>query len=236
VEEILSERTKALVLVHPNNPTGSFVKKEERTGIVSLTRDSGVPLIVDEVFGAFPIGQDGRRHESFAGSQETLTFTLNGLSKVAALPQMKLAWIVISGPVDQRTDALQRLEVIADTFLSVGTPIQHSLKTILTDSAPLTARIRERISANLKHASLAFSSTSPVSLFKCEGGWNAVLRLPATKSDEQWASDLLIEKKVLTHPGHLFEFELGSCIVVSLMPEPEVFSTGIRGIADQVGM
>jgi aspartate/methionine/tyrosine aminotransferase len=236
VKEILSERTKALVLVHPNNPTGSFVKKEERTGIVSLTRDSGLPLIVDEVFGAFPIGQDGRRHESFAGSQETLTFTLNGLSKVAALPQMKLAWIVVSGPVDQRTDALRRLEVIADTFLSVGTPIQHSLKTILSDSAPLTVQIRERISANLKHTSAAFSNISPVSLFKCEGGWNAVLRLPATRSDEQWASDLLIEKKVLTHPGHLFEFELGSCIVVSLLPEPDVFATGIRGIVDQVGM
>lgn len=235
VEETLSARTKALVLVHPNNPTGSFVKREEQTSILSLTRDSGLPLIVDEVFGAFPIGEGGCRNGSFAGRQQTLTFTLNGLSKLAGLPQMKLAWIVVSGPIDQRTDALRRLEIIADTFLSVGTPIQHSLKTILTDSAHMTAQIRERVSENLKHASATFSNASPVSLFKCEGGWNAVLRLPATRSDEQWASDLLVEKKVLTHPGHLFEFELKSCIVVSLLPEPEVFAMGIRGIEDQVG-
>jgi len=236
VEEILSERTKAFVLVHPNNPTGSFIKKEERTGIMSLTRDSGLPLIVDEVFGAFPLKQDSRRHGSFAADEETLTFTLNGLSKVAALPQMKLAWIVVSGPVDKRTDALRRLEIIADTFLSVGTPIQHSLKTILTDSVRMTAQIRDRISENLRHASAVFSNNSPVSLFNCEGGWNAVLRLPATRSDERWASELLMGKKVLTHPGHLFEFETGSCIVVSLLPEPDVFAAGIRGIVDEVGM
>lgn len=235
VEETLSARTKALVLVHPNNPTGSFVKMDERVSILSLTKDSGLPLIVDEVFGAFPIGEDGRRHGSFAGSQEALTFTLNGLSKVAGLPQMKLAWIVVSGPVNQRTDALRRLEVISDTFLSVATPIQHSLKTILTDSAGITAQIRERISENLKHVSAAFPTTSPASLFRCEGGWNAVFRLPATRSDEQWAGQLLIEKKVLTHPGHLFEFEHESCIVVSLLPEPEVFARGIRGIVDLVG-
>jgi len=236
VEEILSDRTKALVLVHPNNPTGSFVKKEERTSLGSLTGASGLPLIVDEVFGAFPFKQDSRRHESFAGNTETLTFTLNGLSKVAALPQMKLAWIVVSGPVDKRTDALRRLEIIADTFLSVGTPIQHSLKTILTDSVHMTARIHDRISENLKHASAMFSNNSPISLFNCEGGWNAVLRLPATRTDEQWASQLLIDKKVLTHPGHLFEFETGSCIVVSLLPEPEVFAAGIREVVDLVGM
>ncbi len=236
VEEILSARTKALVLVHPNNPTGSFVKKEERTRIMSLTKDLGLPLIVDEVFSAFPIGQDGRRHESFAGSQETLTFTLNGLSKVAGLPQMKLAWIVVSGPVDQRGDALRRLEIITDTFLSVGTPIQHSLKTILTDSVDMTAKIRARISENLNFASAAFSTASPVNLLRCEGGWNAILRLPATRSDEQWARDLLAGQRVLTHPGHLFELELRSCIVVSLLPEPEVFATGIGRIENQASM
>jgi alanine-synthesizing transaminase len=236
LEEILSARTKALVLVHPNNPTGSFVKKDERMRILSMTKGSALPLVVDEVFSAFPIGQDGRRHESFAGNQETLTFTLNGLSKLAGLPQMKLAWIVVSGPVDQRTDALQRLEVIADTFLSVGTPVQHSLKWLLVNSTQMTAQICRRISQNIKQASSVFSKASPVSLFNCEGGWNAVLRLPATRSDEQWAGDLLVGSKILTYPGHLFEFELKSCIVVSLLPEPDVFAAGIQGIADYVGM
>lgn len=228
LEGILSPKTKALVLVHPNNPTGSFIKLEERERILGMSEKQRIPLVVDEVFGAFPFEEDARRAGSFAGTQKSLTFTLNGLSKLVGLPQLKLAWIVVSGPEDLCTNALQRLEVIADTFLSVGTAVQLSLELLLSDPAAMNGQILDRVRGNYKTLRGIFTQDSPASIFGCEGAWNAVLRLPATRTDEEWAQDLLQEHGILTHPGLLFDFDLKSCIVVSLLSEPKIFSDGIK--------
>jgi hypothetical protein len=232
--EILSPETKALVLVHPNNPTGSFVKLEERERILEMSKRQNIPLVVDEVFSAFPFEEDVRRAGSFAGTQNTLTFTLNGLSKFVGLPQLKLAWIVVSGPDELCTNALQRLEVIADTFLSVGTPVQLSLETLLSDPAAMRGQILNRVLSNYKGLREVFPQGSPVSIFGCEGAWNAVLRLPATRTDEEWAQELLQVHGILTHPGLLFDFDLKSCVVVSLLPEPKIFSEGMKRILTAV--
>jgi len=227
VEDALSSNAEALILVHPNNPTGSFVKQEERDRIVSETRTRKIPLIVDEVFSAFSFANDERRAESFAGTASTLTFTLNGLSKLLGLPQMKLAWIVVSGPDDECAKAVQRLEVIADTYLSVGTAVQQALPRLLSDPEAMNEKILARTRNNYAFLRAACAAGSPATLFHCEGAWNALLRLPASKSDEEWAFELLQSAGVVTHPGHLFEIETKSCAVVSLLPEYRVFSEGI---------
>jgi aspartate/methionine/tyrosine aminotransferase len=231
---ILSPKVKALVLVHPNNPTGSFVKLAERERILELSKRHNIPLVVDEVFSAFPFGEDARRAGSFAGTQKSLTFTVNGLSKLAGLPQLKLAWIVVSGPDDLCANALQRLEVIADTFLSVGTSVQLSLETLLSDPAAMSGQILNRVLSNYERLPEVFTQGSPVSIFGCEGAWNAVLRLPATRTDEEWAQELLQVYSILTHPGLLFDMDLKSCIVVSLLPDPNIFFEGMKGILTAV--
>jgi hypothetical protein len=235
VDDALSSNAEALILVHPNNPTGSFVKKEERDRIVSHVQDRKIPIIVDEVFSAFSFARDERRAESFVGIDSTLTFTLNGLSKLLGLPQMKLAWIVVSGPEKECSEAIQRLEVIADTYLSVGTVVQHMLPRFLNNSEAMTERILARARSNYEFLKEICETGSPATLFQCEGGWNAVLRMPGSKSDDGWALELLGEHGVLTHPGHLFDFMTKSCIVVSLLPELDVFSGGLRRILAAVG-
>ena len=232
LEDALTEQTKALVLVHPNNPTGSFIKPDERERIVGISKERGIPLIVDEVFGPFPFREDARRFGSFAGTHDSLAFTLNGISKLAGLPQMKLAWIVVSGPEELRAEALRRLEIIADTYLSVGTPVQHSLASLLSGESLISAEIKRRVVENFEELARAFSKSVPASLFSSEGGWSAILRLPATRSDEDWALELLGGHGVLVHPGHLFDCDVPSCIVVSLLPPCAVVSEGIRRIID----
>jgi alanine-synthesizing transaminase len=235
VADGLSSNAEVLVLVHPNNPTGSFVKKEERDRIVSEARARRIPIIVDEVFSAFPFANDERRAGSFAGTESTLTFTLNGLSKLLGLPQMKLAWIVVSGPSEDCTKAVERLEVIADTYLSVGTAVQQALPHLLDDRETMSERILTRTRSNYESLRTACAAGSPATVLYCEGAWSAIVRLPAKKSDEEWALELLRSSGVLTHPGHLFDIGTKSCIVVSLLPELQMFSEGIRRILAAVG-
>jgi len=230
LDDALSSNAEALILVHPNNPTGSFVKKEEQDRIVSKARTRKIPIIVDEVFSAFSFANDERRADSFAGTESTLTFTLNGLSKLLGLPQMKLAWIVVSGPDEECTKTMLRLEVIADTYLSVGTAVQQALPQLLNDPEAMTQKILTRTRSNFKSLKAACGTGSPASLLHCEGAWNAILRLPTKKSDEEWAFDLLQRSGVLTHPGHLFDIDTKSCAVVSLLPESDLFTEGIRRI------
>jgi alanine-synthesizing transaminase len=235
LDDAISGNARAIVLIHPNNPTGSFVKIQERDDLLKTSRGRGIPLIVDEVFGSFAFARDESRAESFAGTQETLTFTVNGISKLIGLPQLKLAWIVVSGPPDLCSDALERLEIISDTFLSVGTPAQHALASLLEGSDTANNRIKERVRANWIFLSNALPSDSPASIFECEGAWNAILRLPATQSDEDWATELLRSQYVLTHPGRLFDCEAPACIVVSLLLLPAEFSEGIKRIISVIG-
>jgi alanine-synthesizing transaminase len=234
IEDALSSNAEALILVHPNNPTGSFVKKDEQTRIISEVRARNVPLIVDEVFSAFSFAPDERRADSFTGIDSTLTFTMNGLSKFLGLPQMKLAWIIVSGPDDECTKAMQRLEVIADTFLSVGTAVQQMLPRLLNDTEAMTEQILVRTKSNYEFLKTACAVDSPATLLRCEGAWSAVVRLPERKSDEEWAFELLQSAGVLTHPGHLFDIEMKSCLVVSLLPERGAFSEGVKRILSAV--
>ncbi|MEK6757151.1 MAG: pyridoxal phosphate-dependent aminotransferase [Bacteroidota bacterium] len=230
LEQSFSGETRALVLVHPNNPTGSFVKVQEREAICKLAQRHHAALIVDEVFESFAFEVDGRRAPSFAGNSDVLTFTLNGLSKLLGLPQMKLAWIVISGPHDVRDEAIARLEMIGDIFLSVGAPVQHALALLLKDLLPVRQQIRDRVRSNYRMLKRECPPSSSLSVLRCEGGWNAILRLPNTRSDEEWALELLRTHNVLVHPGRLFDFEQKSCLVISLLPPSEIISEGFKRI------
>ncbi len=235
VEQALSRETRALVVVHPNNPTGSFLKTPERESITTFAGNRNLSLIVDEVFNSFALGADDRRAASFAGNTQTLTFTLNGLSKLLGLPQMKLAWLVVSGPVAERDGAIKRLEIIADTYLSVGTPVQLALPSLLRDASAITNQIRSRVRNNYLQVVGMVAEASP-SVYRCEGGWTALLRLPGTMPDEKWALELLRDQNVLVHPGRLFDIEQRSCIVFSLLPEPEVVHQGLQRIAQVARM
>lgn len=225
LETFCTEDTKALVVIHPNNPTGSFVKSSERDVLFAVARKHRMPLIVDEVFTPFAFESDVHRIQSFSGTTEALTFTLNGLSKLLGLPQMKLAWIVVSGPDRERGEALRRLEMIADLVLSVGTPIQQALPLLLQDALLMRDQILERVKANAALLRSRFEQTS-VTPLHCEGGWNFVLRLPHIRTDEAWALELLQAENVLVHPGYLFDFDLPSCMVVSLLSKLQTFEEG----------
>ena len=235
VDDALSSNAETLILVHPNNPTGSFVKKDERDRVVSEALARNIPIIVDEVFSAFSFLDDARCAESFAGTSSTLTFTINGLSKLLGLPQMKLAWIVVSGPDEECEKAVQRLEVIADTYLSVGTLVQQALSRLLNDTEAMTGKILARTKNNYEFLRTACTAGSSATLFRCEGAWNAILRLPEKKSDEEWAREILQSAGVLTHPGHLFDIDMKACIVLSLLPEQRVFSEGVTKILTLLG-
>ncbi|HEY6950782.1 MAG TPA: pyridoxal phosphate-dependent aminotransferase [Bacteroidota bacterium] len=232
LQNAFDQSTRAILLVHPNNPTGSFIKPLERQRIVDFARQNNLALIVDEVFSEFSL-TEVTRQRSFAAEENVLTFTLNGISKMLGLPQMKLAWLTASGGADVVREAVRRLEFIADTYLSVGTPIQQALPTLLDDGGNVTAQITNRIRTNREKLSSALTGL-PASLYNADAGWNAILRLPGIKSDEAWALDILRGKNVLVHPGHFFEMEQESSVVVSLLPPQAVFTDGIGGILDAV--
>ncbi|HTP13337.1 MAG TPA: pyridoxal phosphate-dependent aminotransferase [Bacteroidota bacterium] len=229
----VDELTKLILLVHPNNPTGSFVKQDERELVLGVAAQRRLALVVDEVFGEFGIGESNARAGSFAGETTGLVCTLGGVSKLLGLPQIKLAWIVLSGDDALVREARGRLEIIADTYLSVSTPSQHALPALFREGPAVTDQIRARITANHRSLQDALAG-SAVSLLKTEGGWSAILRLPRIASDEAWSIRLLKECNVLVHPGHFFEMEPPSCIVVSLLQGESVFRDGIDRIAGLV--
>ncbi len=234
LEESLAAGAKGAIVVHPNNPTGSYAKVDEAVSILKLVAGRSSALIVDEVFHTFPFGNAVRRAGSFAGTEEVLTFTINGLSKLVALPQMKLAWIVVSGPRDQVHTALGKLEIIADTYLSVNTPVQHAVGGILEQQPAATQRVLERVMQNYSGLKHVIGADSPLNVLLFEGGWNAMVRMPATRSDEAWALHLLQSQNVMTHPGHLFDCDISACLVLSLLPDPEIFSEGIQRVRTAV--
>ncbi|MGB2866877.1 MAG: pyridoxal phosphate-dependent aminotransferase [Bacteroidota bacterium] len=227
LKEQLGDGARILVLVHPNNPTGSWITSEELAEIRTIAKRHSLAIISDEVFGAFSFGENSRRAPSFAQEQSVLAFTLNGLSKLLALPQLKLSWVVVNGPPAERSGALQRLEVIADTYLSVNTPLQQALPKLLESAGSMTSRIVKRARGNLDILRQVFSPPSAVSVLRCDGGWNAILQFPRTKSDEEWALELLKSKGVLVHPGHLFDMQQEACLVVSLLPEDTIYRDAV---------
>ncbi|HEY7820313.1 MAG TPA: pyridoxal phosphate-dependent aminotransferase, partial [Vicinamibacteria bacterium] len=222
LESSLTERTRALVAVHPNNPTGSYLSADEGERLLDLE----LPLIADEVFLDFPLSE--REPATFARSTRGLVFVLSGLSKLAGLPQMKLGWIAIAGERELRREAALRLEHIADTYLSVGAPVQVAAPRLFELAPSIRREISERTRRNLTALREAAASAPEVTLLEPQGGWYATLRLPAVRRSEEWALSLLDEQSVYVHPGSFFGFELEACLVVSLLTPAGPFDEGLR--------
>ena len=225
LEQALTPQSRAIVLVHPNNPTGSFISPEERARLNQLCRERNLSLIVDEVF--LDYAHDGSQHETFAANDQVLTFTLSGLSKISGLPQMKLAWIAVSGPQKEATEAMQRLEIIADTYLSVSAPVQLAAKTMLDQRLKLQPQLMHRMQTNLSELDLQLAKQKSCTRLALQGGWYAVLRVPVTRSDEDLAIELLTQKSVLVHPGHFYDFPTDGFLVLSLITPEPTFHEGI---------
>lgn len=225
---------RAVVIVHPNNPTGSLVRQEDATALEHLCATRGWALIVDEVFLAFPL-EPASIPRSFAGRERALTFTLGGLSKLAALPQLKLAWIITSGPSPTREAALERLEFIADTFLSVATPVQHALPQLLWHGAQVRDQILARCRHNLHELRRHLASLPAVTVPRVEGGWSAVVRVPSLGSEEDLVLSLIEQFGVAVQPGYFFEFSGDGYLVASLLPTPDEFLLGAQRLAAGLG-
>ena len=233
LESAITARTRAILVVHPNNPTGSLVSENERLALLKLCAARELALIADEVFLDFP--QPGVAAESFNREQNVaLTFTLSGISKVAALPQMKLAWLVATGPEQLRETALSRLEVIADTYLSVNAPVQHALPELLRQGIRLRNQLQQRVNANLVELDRQLAAHKNCERLKLQAGWYAVLRVPAVRSDEDLAIHLLEKHGVVIHPGHFFDFPADGYLVVSLITPTQPFAEAIALLLQSV--
>jgi aspartate/methionine/tyrosine aminotransferase len=228
LEAACTEGTRAIVLVHPNNPTGSYVSCAERESLNTLCRKRNLALIVDEVFLDYALDAESR--SSFVENDEALTFTLSGLSKISALPQMKLAWIALIGPTPQTQPAMQRLEVIADTYLSLNAPIQLAAPVLLEQRTTIQPQLLERVRRNLAALDRQLARQKSCSRLEVQGGWYAVVRIPVTRSDEDFAIELLQEKSVLGHPGHFYDFPKDGNLVISLIVPEQEFSAGISAL------
>jgi alanine-synthesizing transaminase len=222
----VNPRTRAVVVVHPNNPTGSYVSKDERTQLNSFCRQHGLALIVDEVFLDYP--HDAAPRPSFALNPDVLTFTLSGVSKISGLPQMKLAWVAVSGPADVVAAAMDRLEVIADTYLSMNAPIQLAAAALLGQRKTIQPLLLERLRMSLVELDRQLEQQKASRRLQVEGGWYAVLRVPVTRSDEDLSIDLLRQASVLVHPGHFYDFPNDGYLIISLLTPPGEFREGAR--------
>jgi aspartate/methionine/tyrosine aminotransferase len=223
----ITPETRAIVLVHPNNPTGHFTKPWEAAELARLCREFDLSLIVDEVFLDYNFAPGAR---SFAAGLDGVpVFVVSGLSKIAGLPQMKAAWIVATGP--QADLALDRLEVIADTFLSVNSPMQCALPAWLGGRAAIQKQIQKRVAANLAELDRQLSRLASARRLEVEGGWYAVLRIPALAPDEQTVLALL-DRGVWVHPGYFFGMANSGWLVVSLLGQEQEFSAGVTALVD----
>jgi alanine-synthesizing transaminase len=220
ITDALTDRTRAVLVVNPNNPTGSYVKNDEQDVIAGF----GLPVISDEVFHPFALGDAA---PSFA-RDDILTFTLGGLSKSAGLPHYKLGWIRVSGPGERA--AIDALELIADSFLSVATPVQVALPELLAIAPRIREAIRTRTSANLALMRTTIANDPAIGVLPVEGGWSAIIRVPRIESDEALALRLIEDHGVGVHPGYFFDFDADGYIVVSLLTEPQIFAEGVARI------
>jgi aspartate/methionine/tyrosine aminotransferase len=225
----LSTRTRAMLLVSPNNPTGSMLRAADRDWLVELASERKMALIADEVFADFPLTPPPDA-VSLAGADRTLVFVLGGLSKSVGLPQLKLAWIAASGPAPALDEALARLTVIADTYLSVSTPVQLSAASLLDAGRTVRQAIRARLAQNLNTLRDVVRAHPFLTLIEPAGGWSAVLRVPAILPEEELVVRLLTGAGVLVHPGYFFDFDREAFLVMSLLPDPNAFRRGCERI------
>jgi len=213
---------RALLVVSPNNPTGSFMTGAELQQMSAVCRSRGWALIADEVFADYPLEATDYVTD-IAGRSDVLSFTLGGLSKTVGLPQLKLGWGIAGGPPAERVAALRALELIADSYLSVGTPVQVAAPHLLREGAAIRAAIQGRIKENLAALRAAAARYPACEVLKVEGGWSAVIRVPSTRPEEDLVLDLLRSERILVHPGYFFDFAREAYVVVSLLPIRAVF-------------
>src|SRR5258706_1035646 len=225
LEQAITPRTRGVIVVHPNKPTGHFAKNAEITKLNSICSARAIAIIADEVFLDFSL--DGMQAVSFAANRGAPTFTLSGLSKISGLPQMKAGWLVVGGPQEWKGEALARLEVIADTYLSANAPVQLAIPRFLEQRHGFQKQVMSRVRRNLAEVDRQLAGQKVVTRLKVEGGWCAVLRVPATRSDEDLAINLLAAPGVSVHPGHFYDFPSDGNLVVSLITAEAEFSRGL---------
>lgn len=227
VDAVLSPRTRAILAVNPNNPTGSFLSAGEIAALSDRCARRGLVLIGDEVFADYPLEETAAQKPSVLDQPVALTFSLGGLSKAVGLPQLKLAWIAAAGPDRYVADALGRLEVICDAYLSVATPVQHAAGELLRQGAALRAAIAARVRRNWHALGARMVAHPSCTRLPCEGGWSAIIQVPATVPEEARVLMLVERDHVLVHPGYFFDFPREAFLVVSLLPRPDVFDEGV---------
>lgn len=234
---------KAVLVVHPNNPTGSFISPAEAAALATFCAENNLVLIADEVFLDYSLKETAAQSFSEIGvgvpqpprpglgpeeESQPLTFTLSGLSKISGLPQMKVAWIVVSGPEQLKRDALSRLEVIADTYLSMNAPVQWAIPELLEQSHSIQQQLMARIRANLAALDQQLAAQKLCTRLEVEGGWYSILRVPVTRSDEELSIALLHSTGVLVQPGHFYDFASDGYLILSLITPEEIFATGLE--------
>jgi aspartate/methionine/tyrosine aminotransferase len=216
--------TKAVLLVTPNNPTGSYVTAGELEPIAAVCGDRGLAIVADEVFADYSLHPPPGVVTDIAARCSVLSFTLGGLSKSVGLPQLKLGWIIVGGAPPTRAEALSGLEMVADTFLSVSTPVQVAAADLLAGGAVIRSAILNRLLVNLARLRHIAGQFPAANVLACEGGWYAVVRVPTLRPEEELVLELLDQERVLVHPGYFFDFPRETFLIVSLLPEPEGFA------------
>ncbi len=234
LEGEVGPRTRAVVVVSPNNPTGSYLKREELSAIAAICREREMALIGDEVFAEYAFATDPRRAESVLQAKDVLSFSLGGLSKLAGLPQLKVGWAAVGGPEDLRREARGRLELLGDTYLPVNSPVQQALPRLLQIAKGIRTDLRKRIHGNRMALEGVLRRAPSCRMLPSEGGWSAVLKIPATRSEEEWVLALLEEDEVLVHPGYFFDFSSPAYLVLSLLPAEESLREGVERILRRV--
>ncbi|QSY57100.1 pyridoxal phosphate-dependent aminotransferase [Bifidobacterium imperatoris] len=239
LEEILASphgaNIRALVLINPNNPSGSYVKPDERKAIVELCSRHDIALIADEVFYDYSLEPfDGNAR--LAGESGVLTFALDGFSKMLAAPHAKVGWIQVSGPAEDVAEAKRRLDVIADDYLPMSDIIAEKIPALLEAAPAQTARVQERVRGNLArlHEMLAADPNGLVSVLRAEGGWNVLLRVPAVIDENELVLSLIEHHKLSGHPGYFFDMTSNGYLAISLLPEPEEFEHNVQAVLDEV--
>jgi alanine-synthesizing transaminase len=229
VRAAATDRTRALVVVNPNNPTGSYLKRAELDALSEFCARRDIVLVGDEVFFDFPLTESPAVDAVRIIDQDAaVAFSLGGLSKAAGLPQLKLGWMVLNGPAERTADALERLEIICDTYLSVSMPVQVAAPALIESGRQIRHDILERLRANAASLARAGSCHPSIEILPIEGGWYAVLRVPATGSEDDLVLELLDADHVLAHPGYFFDFPREAFVVISLLPPPDVFEAGVH--------
>lgn len=232
VERGLSARSRALLLVSPNNPTGNVVLEEELDGLAALCGPRDIALIADEVFADYPLDLPAARVGGLTTRTDVLGFTLGGLSKTVGLPQAKLGWIVVSGGA-ALAPALARLEFACDTYLSVSTPVQVAAARLLEQGATVRLQIHERVKRNLARCRALVDDRPACRLLRVEGGWYGVIQVPSLMPEDDLVMALLAEDHVFVHPGYFFDFASESFLIVSLLTREETFARGVSRLLDR---